>query len=433
MDRSETICVTGLWHLGSVLSGCWADLGHRVIGFDESRTVVDGLSTGSAPLFEPGLDELIQTNLRRERLSFTTDLAVAVAAADFVFVAFDTPVDATDRLDLAPLERTLHRVAPHLKAGAIVVVSSQVPVGTCARWRTELRQHSRQSDVDIAYSPENLRLGEAIRCYLHPDRIVLGAETDTVRERVRLLFAPMKAPVLTMSLASAEMTKHALNSFLATSVSFINEIATLCEASGADVLAVVEALKSDPRIGQGAFLSPGLGFAGGTLARDVQVLKAVGQTTEVATPLLDSVLDVNRRRANVVLRRLAAVCGKIDGHAVGVLGLTYKAGTSTLRRSVALEIVGSLVAAGAKVRAFDPKADLSELDGPPEFEPVGDAYEAARGASAVVVLTEWPEFAELDFDRIRTSMASPVIFDGKNLLAGLALNTKGFKYIGIGR
>src|SRR5205809_4740255 len=215
MDAAETICVTGLWHLGSVLAGCWADVGHRVIGFDESRTVVDGLSKGSAPLFEPGLDALTKANLGRQRLSFTTDLVAAVADADVVFVAFDAPVDEADRLDVASLECTIERFAPHLKAGATVVVSSQVPVGTCARWRTELWKRSGHPDVDIAYSPENLRLGEAIRCYLHPDRIVLGAETRAVLERMRALFAPMKAPVLTMSLSSAEMTKHALNSFLA--------------------------------------------------------------------------------------------------------------------------------------------------------------------------------------------------------------------------
>src|SRR5205823_2580706 len=197
-------------------------------------------------------------------------------------------------------------------------------------------------------------------------------------------------------LASAEMAKHALNGFLAASVSFVNEIAALCEATGADVLSVVEALKSDPRVGQRAFLAPGLGFAGGTLARDIQVLKAVGRAASFGTPLLDGVLGVNRRRADVVLRRLAAACGKLDGSLVGVLGLTYKAGTSTLRRSVALDVIRALVAAGAKVRAFDPKADLSELDAPPEFELVAGAYDATRGAPALLVLTGWPAFARLD-------------------------------------
>ena len=243
----------------------------------------------------------------------------------------------------------------------------------------------------------------------------------------------MSAPVISTTLTSAEMAKHALNSFLAASVSFINEIATLCELTGADVLSVVEALKTDPRIGRRAFLSPGFGFAGGTLARDIQVLKDVGRASGVETPLLDSVLEVNRQRPGIVLRRLANIYGKLEGLVVGVLGLTYKAGTSTLRGSVALEVIGSLVSAGAKVRAFDPKADLSELEGAPKFEPVGDPYDAALGASALVVLTEWPEFAGLDLECIRALMASPVIFDGKNLLAGLGLTERGFTYMGVGR
>lgn len=433
MTRPERISVVGLWHLGSVLAASWAELGHRVIGLDSSPGVVDGFRSGRAPLFEPGLDELIQANADKGRLTFTTDIRAAIPSADFVFLAFDTPVDANDRSDLVPLEKALRDLSPLLRERTIVVVSSQVPVGTCVGWREEVRRTNPRRDVDLVYSPENLRLGEAIQCYLRPGRIVVGADDEGARRRVTDLFAPMEAPVLPMSLTSAEMAKHALNGFLATSVSFINEIATLCEISGADVLSVAEALKTDPRIGPRAFLSPGFGFAGGTLARDLQVLKDVGRRGQVETPLLDGVLEVNRRRPGLVLRRLTERFGTVEGRVVGVLGLTYKAGTSTLRRSVALEVIGSLVSAGAKVRAFDPKADLSELPGPPEFEPVGDAYEAARGASALVVLTEWPEFAGLDFDRIRARMASPVIFDGKNLLAGLCLSERGFTYMGVGR
>lgn len=433
MARSNTICVTGLWHLGSVVSACWAELGHSVVGFDDARTVVEGLAGGSAPLFEPGLDELLRTNIDRGRLSFTTDLAAAVSLADFVFVTYDTPVGVDDRLDLTPLDSTVQRFTPHLNANAIVVVSSQVPVGTCRRWRSDIREHGGRPEVDVAYSPENLRLGEALRCYLQPERIVIGAETPSTQELVRALFAPMKAPVLAMSLASAEMAKHALNSFLAASVSFINEVADLCETTGADVLAVVDALKADARVGPRAFLSPGFGFAGGTLARDIQVLREVARKSNLRTPLLDGVLEVNQARPSLVLRRLAERYGSIAGHQIGVLGLTYKAGTSTLRRSVALEIIRMLADAGATVRAFDPKADLAELDGPRAFEPVATAYDAAREASALVILTEWPEFRALDFERLRSVMKQPLILDGKNLLADLDLGHRGFDYLGVGR
>jgi len=433
MSQPETICVLGLWHLGCVVSACWAELGHRVIGLDRSREVVGGLRTGRTPIFEPGLDALIQTNVSAGRLEFRTEFPDALRASDFVFVAFDTPVDADDRLDLAPLHAAIRNAASCLKRDAIVIVSSQVPVGTCARWREEIRALSGHPAVDVACSPENLRLGEAIRCYLHPDRIVLGTDDEATRQRVADLFGAMGAPILSMRLSSAEMAKHALNGFLATSVSFINEIATLCEATSADVLAVTEALKSDPRIGPFASIAPGLGFAGGTLARDVQALKQIGRARGADTPLLDAVLEVNRRRPGLVVQRLGVLYGTMHGLMVGVLGLTYKAGTSTLRRSVALEVIGSLASAGATVRAYDPRADLSELDGPMAFEPVPTPYDAAVGASALVILTEWPEFRRLDFDRIKSVMAKPVIVDGKNLLADLDLEQEGFVYLGIGR
>ena len=433
MSSPERIAVVGLWHLGSVVAACWAELGHRVAGFDTDSDVVDKLREGRAPIYEPGLDDLVRKNLDAGQLQFTTDVRQAVAGARFVFLAFDTPVDDADRSDLSPLPRAVHSLARLLGPGAIVVVSSQVPVGTCRRWRDRVRAASSHGDVDLVYSPENLRLSEAIECYLHPDRIVLGAEGDGRATRVTAIFQPMAAPILRMSLASAEMAKHALNTFLATSVSLINEVANLCEAAGADVLDVANALRSDPRIGRRAFLAPGFGFAGGTLARDVQVLKGIGQAAGAPTPLLDGVLEVNRSRPALVLRRLREILGEVGGRTIGVLGLTYKAGTSTLRRSVALEVIASLVTAGVHVRAFDPQADLSELDGRAKFELTPDAYTAARGASALVVLTEWPEFRTLDYERIRGLMAVPVVLDGKNLLADLALGTRGFRYLGVGR
>lgn len=433
MRPPETICVVGLGHLGSVVAACWAELGHRVIGLDGDPGVVEGLRAGRAPIFEPGLDALLRANASNGRLAFTTNVREAAGRTDVALVALDTPVDADDRLDLAPVEGVVRSIAPHLRETAVVIVSSQVPVGTCDRWRQEVRRLSGHEDIDVAYAPENLRLGDGIRSYLHPERIVVGADAEATCQRVVSLFAPLKAPILTMSLWSAEMTKHALNSFLATSVSFINEIASLCEASGADVLSVADALKTDPRIGPRAFLSPGLGFAGGTLARDVQVLREVGRAAGVQTPLLDGVLEVNRRRPGLVLQRLQDMFGTVAGLVVGVLGLTYKAGTSTLRRSVALEVIRALAEAGAKVRAYDPRADLSELKEPVAFEPVRNPYEAAMNASALLILTEWPQFAQLDFNRVKSAMAHPVILDSKNLLAGLRLGERGFQYMGIGR
>lgn len=429
----ETICVAGLGHLGSVAAACWAEFGHRVIGLHDDLDVVEGLRAGQPPIFEPGLEPLLRTHAGNGRLTFTTDGREAARSADVVIVALDTPVADDDQPELDKVESVVRSVGLHLRETALLIVSSQVPVGTCARWRDELRRLNGHDRIDVAYVPENLSLGQAIRTYCQPDRVVVGSDREATARRAARLFAPTNAPILSMSLRSAEMAKHALNGFLATSVSFANEIAGLCEASGADVLSVVEALRTDRRIGPDAFLSPGLGFAGGTLARDVQALRTIGRDGSVETPLLTSVLDVNRRRPGLVLRRLRDACGSIDGLLVGVLGLTYKAGTSTLRRSVALEVIRALSEAGAKVRAYDPRADLSELKEPVTFDVVPDAYEAAAGAGALLVLTEWPEFRELDFDRIGSAMTRPVILDGKNLLADLRLGERGLQYMGVGR
>ena len=425
-EMGRTIAVVGLWHLGSVISACWADLGYRVHGIDLSEQVIAGLSGGRAPDVRTGLDELLQSGLDARRLSFGHDVASVIPQCDYVFIAFDTPVDDEDRSNMTPLHEALRAIGPYLKATALVVVSSQVPVGTCSRWRKDL-------NVELAYSPENLRLGEAIRCYMQPERIVVGAQSEEAHRRAAELFSAIPAPILAMNLPSAEMSKHALNAFLATSVSFINEIADICEVCDADVLSVVSALKSDPRVGQRAFLSAGLGFAGGTLARDIQTLSKVADGAAVTTPLLESALEVNRRRPQWVIARLNRLYGHIDGLTFGVLGLTYKAGTSTLRRSVALEVIQLLIARGATVRAFDPKADLSELAHAPDFEVVSSAVEAGRDASAVIVLTEWPEFRDLDFVLLRSVMKNPVILDGKNHLIGLDLAAKGFQYFGVGR
>jgi len=426
-----TLGVIGLWHLGSTIAASWAELGYHVIGLDTNPEVIAGLRNGHAPLFEPGLDDMLAANLAGGRLSFTTTLK-DVGACDVVFLACDTPVGADDTPDLSSLDATIRMLPTNLASWALVVVSSQVPVGTCGAWRSFLQGAGRRPDVEVAYSPENVRLGEAIKTYMHPDRIILGADDDRTRERAITLFSAIDVPIVAMSLATAEMTKQALNAFLATSVSFINEIADLCEVTGADVRSVSAALRSDARIGPRAFLSPGLGFAGGTLGRDVRSLTATGRGTSIATPMLEAVLEVNRRRVDGAVRRLRAVHGCLDGLVVGVLGLTYKPGTSTLRRSVALDVTRLLADAGAIIRAYDPRADLAEVTEPIRFTSVGDAYAAADGASALLLLTEWPEFARLDFPRIKTLMAKPVILDVRNALTELKLQTLGFRYIGVG-
>jgi len=432
-SRTAKICVIGIWHLGSVVSACLADMGYSVVGVDKDRERVEKLNSGIPPLYEPGLDRLLKRNIELKRLNFTTNLASAVKGTRYVLITFDTPVDAQDEVDVSEIFITCSALAQHLENNSIVIVSSQVPVGTCDQIRSTIREHNNLIDFDIAYSPENLRLGQAIECFRNPDRIVIGADRNSTLDMVEQLFSVIPAPKLKMSLRSAEMTKHALNTFLATSISFINEIANLCDEVGADAMEVSKGLRTDQRIGKKAPLHPGLGFSGGHLARDLKVLKGLGGKFGYETHLIDGVLKVNEEQTKSVVRKLERILGSLRGLTVGVLGLTYKPDTSILHRSVALEIIGDLVDRGAVVKAHDPKAALEEIQLHKEFRFCKDPYDVAEGSDALVMITEWPEYGQLDFDLLRSKMKRPVLFDAKNMLDDKLLTDKGFKYLGIGR
>jgi UDPglucose 6-dehydrogenase len=430
---ADKVCVIGIWHLGAVYSACLADLGYRVVGVERDAKKVAELNKGIPPLFEPGLQELLTNNIKSRRLSYTTDLSYAVKGARYVLITFDTPVNDQDEIDLSEIFDTANRLAGCLENNTVTIVSSQVPVGTCEEIKSLIKKKSPALDIDIAYSPENLRLGQAIDCFRRPERIVIGANSDATLDRVEALFSVVKAPILRMNLRSAEMTKHALNAFLATSISFGNEIANLCDEVGADALKVATALLTEGRIGGKIPLFPGLGFAGGTLARDLKVLKKIGSEKGYETLLIDSVFAVNQRQNGIVVRKLERIHGSVKGLTIGILGLTYKPGTSTLRRSAALEIIEQLVDRGAKVRAYDPKADLSEVKEHVEFEFCDDVYAVAKNSDALVLITEWPDFKGLNYDRLKSEMKKPVFIDTKNLLDNDKMSAKGFSYFGIGR
>ena len=429
----KRISVIGIWHLGSVYSACLADLGYSVVGVDKDAKKVEDLNKGIPPLFEPKLSELIKVNIERKRLSYTTDLARAVKGSKYILITYDTPVDEKDEVDLSEIFAVSRELAKYIENGSIIIVSSQVPVGTCEQIKGIIKQGNPSAGFDIAYSPENLRLGQAIDVFRNPERIIIGADDPATLDKAEQFFAPVGAPVIRMNLRSAEMTKHALNAFLATSVSFANEIANLCDEVGADALKVAEALRSDSRIGPKARLAPGLGFAGGTLARDLKVLQHLGTRLGYETSLIDGVLKVNERQNKVVVRKLKKTYKSLKGLTIGVLGLTYKPGTSTMRRSAALEIIGDLVNEGAKIKAHDPQADLSEIKTRREFIFFSDPYQAAKDADALVIVTEWPEFKDLDYDTIKKTMKKPVIIDTKNMLDDKQMILKGFSYFGVGR
>lgn len=428
------IAVVGLWHLGCTLAASWAKLGHRVVGIDRNENVVRELNEGRPPIYEPDLAESIRSSLDRGTLSFSTAVE-GVAGHRFVFVSYDTPVRDDDTSDLSPIYEMVDRLGPFLQPNAIVVFSAQLPAGTSRLLRQRFKQFN--PTLEVAYSPENLRLGEALSCYSRPGHIVIGADDSAAGDAVEKLFVPMKAICLRMNLPSAEMTKHAINSFLATSITLSNQWADLCSTLGADFSSVAAALRCDARIGPRAYLTPGIGFSGGTLGRDLRVLDELNQAQAGGTcPIFGAIWQYNRSRPNIVRERCQAVLGSVRERTIALWGMTYKPGTSTLRRSVSLEIAKDLLGHGACIRAYDPKADWNEA---PQFrnsiKVCASANEAVQGADILVLLTEWPEFRNLDYARVREAMQQPILFDTRGALQSqyAKLEYLGFTVLAIGR
>ncbi len=378
------------------------------------------------------MPELAQAGLAARRLRFTTDPADAVAGAEVLWVTYDTPVDDNDVADVDFVVDRIKAVLPLLPQQCLVVVSSQLPVGSIAALEATARTIGRD-DLGFACSPENLRLGKAIEVFSKPDRIVLGVRHAGDAEKFKRLMAPITSGVLIMGVESAEMTKHAINSFLAMSVAFANEIATVCEVAGADASDVERGLKSESRIGPQAYLGPGAAFAGGTLARDIAFLTARGRDSGVELTLIPSVAISNDRHRNWAINRLKALLGDLRGRRVAILGLTYKPGTDTLRRSSSIELARALIAAGASVRAFDPAVHVlpAELGLPIELGT--SAAAALADADAAVIGTEWPAFKALDWPALLGAMAQPIVLDANGALAGTLNDRAGVTYVSVGR
>ena len=428
------MCVVGLWHLGNVVAAGFAELGYSVVGVDDDPERIANLNAGKAPLFEPGLDDLLATGVASGKLRFTTDYADAVRRASMVWLAYDTPVDDNDEVDLSCIRSAVQKIGKHLADGAVLVVHSQVPVGTCDEIAVALREGAPGRKFGVACVPENLRLGKALACFRKPAMVVIGSDQEDTGARVASFLSDLPCPKVRMNLRSAEMTKHAINSYLATCVSYINELANLCDAVGADASVVSAALRMDERVSPRAPLLPGgLGFAGATLARDLRALQGLGRRVGHPTHLFNAVLDVNEEQKRIVYRRLRSLFGSLGGITVGILGLTYKTGTSTLRRSAAIEIARELKRAGAIVKGYDPKAAIEELRGDDVVQFCSSPEEAVEGSNALVIVTEWPEFRDLDFAALGARMKDKVLIDTKNLLDADRLRALGFHYSDIGR
>lgn len=421
--------VYGLWHLGCTTAACLASHGFRVTGLDPDPSTVHGLRAGKAPLMEPGLDELIARGLASGRLSFTSD-PQEVSSVDVLWVTFDTPVDDQDRPDADFVEKQLHALSGVIPHTATVLISSQVPVGFCSRIE-RLWSDRRGVRSVIAYSPENLRLGKAIDCFLHQERMIVGIRHGRDRERLEGLLSPFTGHIEWMSVESAEMTKHAMNAFLAMSVSFANEVARLCEKVGADATEVERGLKTDARIGPRAYLAPGAPFAGGTLGRDLSSLIHLGDVHGVDTPLCDSVFVSNTLHKEWLRDTVCSLAEK--GGVVAVLGLTYKAGTSTLRRSLALELCSFLIARGFVVHAHDPTVSVLPPEGDPRIRLTPTAGEALRGADVALIATEWPEYRALRPDEVVAAMKTPRVVDPARFLSAAFAADSRIRYVSVGQ
>jgi UDPglucose 6-dehydrogenase len=428
------IAVVGTGYVGLVTGAVFADLGNDVVAVDKDAGKIEMLRAGRMPIYEPGLEELVARNVTDGRLSFTTDVAQAVRRADIVLIAVGTPPKASGESDLSAVEEVALAIARSLDRYKVIVNKSTVPVGTGDLVRDIIaRNRRRPVDFDVVSNPEFLREGSAIEDTLRPDRIVIGAPNQQVAMTLLELYAPLERPMIITDVHSAEMIKYASNAFLATKISFINAIANVCELAGADVTQVVKGMGLDPRIGS-AFLQPGVGYGGSCFPKDTDALVQSAAALGYDFRLLRSVVDVNRERAQRFVAAIRKVLDPLDDRVIAVLGLAFKPKTDDMREARSIEVVHGLVAAGARVRAYDPAA-MPNAKGllPASVDYCQSSYEAAEGADAMAIITEWNEFKLLNLERLRGVMRRPLVFDGRNIYEPERMKRLGFEYHSVGR
>jgi UDPglucose 6-dehydrogenase len=426
-----SVAVIGVGYVGLTTAACLAHLGNRVVAVDVDAAKVERMAAGESPILEEGLEDLLREGLQSGNLAFTTDAARAAQGADFVFLCVPTPQGADGAADLRFVEQASAQIAPHLKAGALVVTKSTVPVGSAGKVIAALGR----PDTSVVSNPEFLREGNAVHDWLHPDRVVIGSDTQEAGDRLAGLYAPLGAPVIITDPASSETIKYACNAFLAAKVSFVNAIANLCAAVGADAVDVIKGMSYDRRIGAD-HLAPGPGWGGSCFPKDTSALIRIAEDHGYDFALLREVVAANDAQFDSVADQVeAAAGGRLEGVTVAAWGLTFKAGTDDLRDSPAVSVLRRLSGRGARLRAFDPtrpdpaNGHLTGLD----LDVADDPYECCAGASALVVLTEWPEFRDYDLARAAAAMARPVVVDTRNMLQPAAARAAGLTYTGMGR
>jgi UDPglucose 6-dehydrogenase len=438
LERLMRIAMIGTGYVGLVSGACFADFGHHVTCVDKAANKIEALLRGEIPIFEPGLDALVAANVKAGRLAFTTDLAAPVAAADAVFIAVGTPSRRGDgHADLSYVHAAASEIAANVNGFTVVITKSTVPVGTGDEVERIIRDANPQADVVVASNPEFLREGAAIRDFKHPDRIVVGTEDERAQKVIAEIYRPLylnQAPIMYTGRRTAELIKYAANAFLATKITFINEIADLAERTGADVQDVARGIGLDNRIG-GKFLHAGPGFGGSCFPKDTRALVKTGQDYEAPLRIIEAVLSVNENRKRAMARKVqSALGGSLRGKTVGVLGLTFKPNTDDMREAPSIPLITALQDLGAAVQAYDPvgmEQARSEL--PADITYCEDAYACAQNADALVIVTEWEQFRALDLAQLKTRMKQPVMIDLRNVYRPDEMQKAGFKYESVGR
>ena len=427
------LSVIGTGYVGLVTSACLADVGHDVIGADRDADRIQMLRQGRSPIFEPGLEEVLARGAASKRLRFTTDTVEAVRGSEVVFITVGTPSLESGNADVTAVAAVAETIAASLTDYRLIVEKSTVPVRTGERIRDQIHLLTRGTvPFDVACNPEFTREGAAVQDFMHPDRIVIGVESERAERLMRDVYRPFDCPILVTNLATAELIKHASNAFLAMKISYINAVANVCERVGADVGLVAQGMGQDARIGR-AFLNAGVGYGGSCFPKDVAAFVQIASAAGYEFGLLKEVARINEGQRDVLLRHLTEALWVLANRTVAVLGLAYKPDTDDMRDAPSVPIIERLCRDGAAVRVYDPVAEQNARRVLPEVIYCADPYDAARGADAVVLLTEWPEFGRLDLTRLRDVMRRPVLIDGRNVWDPEAARAAGFHYAGMGR
>jgi len=427
------ICVIGTGYVGLVTGTCFSDMGHRVTCLDINEKRIEKLNNGIMPIYEPGLKQIVDQNVDAGRLNFTTSYQEALEDAEFAFIAVGTPSSVDGDADMQYVKMAAETIASHLDHPIIIVNKSTVPVGT-GDWVSEIIKDmngGKTPPFSVVSNPEFLREGSAVNDFMEPDRVVLGSTNREAAGKVADLYEALRAPIMITDLRTAEMIKYASNAFLATRISFINEIANICESLGADVKEVARGMGMDKRIGP-SFLDAGLGWGGSCFPKDVKALAHMAETRGSHPQLLQAVMDINQNQRKRAVQKVEKALGGLKGKTIGLLGLSFKPNTDDTRDAPALDIARMLLKSGAVVQAFDPQAMEVSKKEIPQLQLRKKPYETAEAVDALILATEWNEFKSLDFERIKANMKGNVILDGRNIWDGTELYEMGFTYFGMG-